>query len=97
MIANECFGWMYVTMYTKNCDSLIVFNTYPNFMHYSENLENNFHSNFVIDNGICPNLALYCEINAHMNDIIVQQNIILICKALLHFYNSNKRAKKHYI
>jgi hypothetical protein len=30
-----------------------------------------------------------------MNDIIVQQNIILICKALSHFYNSNKRIKTY--
>jgi len=29
-----------------------------------------------------------------MNDIIVQKNIILICRALSHFSNSNKRTKK---
>jgi hypothetical protein len=32
----------------------------------------------------CPNLALCCEINAHMNDIIVQQNVILICKTFIY-------------
>jgi len=58
---------MHVTMYTKNCHSLIVFSTYPNFMHYSENVENNFHKKFVIDDGLCHNLTLCCEINAHMN------------------------------
>jgi hypothetical protein len=56
-------------------------------MHHGGNLENNFHSNFVIDDGLCPNLVVCCEINANMNDIIWQQNIILICKALLHFCN----------
>jgi hypothetical protein len=59
-------------------------------MHCGGNLENNFHYNFVIDDGLCPILTLCCEINAHMNDIVVQQSIILICKALSHFCNSNK-------
>jgi hypothetical protein len=36
-------------------------------MHYSENVENNFHKKFVIDDGLCHNLTLCCEINAHMN------------------------------
>jgi hypothetical protein len=30
------------------------------------------HENFVIDDDLCSNLAICCEINAHMNDIIVQ-------------------------
>jgi hypothetical protein len=38
-----------------------------------EIFKNNFHSNFAIDDGLCFNLALCCEINAHMNDIIAQQ------------------------
>jgi hypothetical protein len=46
-------------------------------MHHGGNLENNFHSNFVKDNGSYPNLTLHCEINAHTNDIIVQQNILI--------------------
>jgi hypothetical protein len=54
-------------------------------MHHGGNLENYFHQNFVIDDGLCPNLALCCEINAHMNDIIVQQNIVLICKTFVIF------------
>jgi len=84
-------------VYTKNNHSLIVFSTYPSFMHHGGNLENNFHQNFVKDDGSYPNLVLCCEINAHMNDIIVQQNIILIWKTMSHFYNSNKRTKKYYI
>jgi hypothetical protein len=55
----------------KNYHGLIVFSTYQNFMHHGGNLENNFHWNFVIDDGLCPNLALSCETNAHMNDIII--------------------------
>jgi hypothetical protein len=55
-------------------------------MHHGENLKNNFHSNFVIHDGLCPNLTLCCEINAHMNDIIVQQNIILICRKPYHIF-----------
>jgi hypothetical protein len=88
---------MYPMDYTKNCHNLTIFDNYSNFMHHGENLENTFHQNFVIDDGLCPNLALCCEINAHMNDRIVQQNIVLICKTLSCFYNSNKRTKKYYI
>ncbi len=72
-------------IYTKNYHNLIVFSTYPSFMHHGGNLENNFHQNFVKDDGSYPNVAVCCEINAHMNDIIVQQNIILIWRALSHF------------
>jgi hypothetical protein len=85
---------MHVAMYTKNCHILTIFSTYSSFMHYGENLKNNFQWNFVIDDGLCPNLALCCEINAHMNDIIVQKCFILICKALKHLCNFNKRAKR---
>jgi len=60
-------------------------------------LENNIHWNFVIDDGLCPNLTLCCEINAHMNDIIVQQNIILIFTKWKYFCNSNKKNNKYYI
>jgi len=84
-------------VYTKKCHSLIVFNTYPSFMHHGGNLENNCHSNFVKDDGSYPNLALCCEINAHMSDVIVQQSIILIWRTLSYFCNSNKRNKKYYI
>jgi hypothetical protein len=66
-------------------------------MHCGENLEINFHWNFAIDDGLCLNLALCCEINTYMNDIIVQQNIILICRALKHLCNSNNMTKKYYI
>jgi hypothetical protein len=52
---------------------------------------------FVKDDGSYPHLTLCCEINAHINDIIFQQSTILIWKALPHFCNSNKRAKKYYI
>jgi hypothetical protein len=81
----------------KNCHSLTFFNTYMSFMHHGGILDSNFHQNFIIDDGLCPNLTLCYEINAHMNDIIVQHNIILIYKALSHFYNSNKMTKKYYI
>jgi hypothetical protein len=40
-------------------------------MDHGENLENNFHLNFVKNESLYPNLALCCEIDAHMNDIIV--------------------------
>jgi hypothetical protein len=66
-------------------------------MHHGGNLENNFHQNFVKDDGPYPHLTLCCEINAHMNDILIQQNIIFIWKALPHFCNSNKKTKKYYI
>ncbi len=65
-------------VYKKNYQSLTIFSTYPSFMHHGENLENNYHIFFVKDDGLYPNLALCCEINTHMNDIVVQQNIILI-------------------
>jgi uncharacterized membrane protein len=62
----------------KKLSQFDFFSTYPSFMHHSENLENIFHYYFVIDDGLYLNLALCCEINAHMNDIIFQKNIILI-------------------
>jgi len=43
---------------------------------------------------LCPSLALCCEINAHMHDIIVQQSIMLICKALKHLCNSRKGLRR---
>jgi len=64
---------MHAMMYTTNCHGLVIFNTYQSFMHHSENLE-------IIDDDLSPNLALYFEINAHMNDIIVQQNIFWFTK-----------------
>jgi hypothetical protein len=66
-------------------------------MHHGGNLKNNFHSNFVKDDGPYLNLALCCEINAHMSDIMIQQIIILIWRTLSHFFSSNKRIKKYYI
>jgi hypothetical protein len=33
-------------------------------MHHGENLDNIFHSNFVIDDGLSLNPALCCEVNA---------------------------------
>jgi hypothetical protein len=84
-------------VYTNNYHNLTIFSTYSSFMHHGENLENKFHSNFVIDDGLYPNLALCYEINAHMNDIIVQQNIILILRALSHLCNSNRKTRKYYI
>jgi len=40
------------------------------------------------------NLSLWCEIIAYINDLIVQQNIILICNVLKHHFNCNKKTKK---
>jgi hypothetical protein len=74
VISTHVNGCWQAKVYTKKCYSLIVFSTYPNFMHQGGNLENNFHYNFVKDDGSYPNLALCFEINAHMNDIIVQQS-----------------------
>jgi hypothetical protein len=48
------FGCWQAMVYTKNCHSLTIFNTYPNFMHHVGNLENNFHPNFVIDEVYIP-------------------------------------------
>jgi hypothetical protein len=73
---------------------LTIFNTYPIFMHCGENLENNFYWNFVINDSLCLNPTLGCEINVYTNDIIVQQNIILTCRVLKHLSNSNKKTKK---
>ncbi len=42
---------------------------------------------------LCLNLSLYSEINAYMNDLIVQQNNILICNVLKHHLNCNKKNK----
>jgi hypothetical protein len=42
---------------------------------------------------LCLNLSLYSEINAYMNDLIVQQNNILICNVLKHHLNCNKKTK----
>jgi hypothetical protein len=74
----------------------MVFNTYPSFMHHGGNLESNSHSNFVKDYDLYPNLTLCWETNAHMNDVIIQQTIILIWKAMSHLCNPNKRTKKYY-
>jgi hypothetical protein len=87
-------GGLHAMVYTKNYHNLTIFNTYPIFMHCGENLENKFHWNFVINDSLCLNPTLGCEINVYMNDIIVQQNIILTCRALKHLCNSNKKTKK---
>jgi len=58
-------GWMHGIMYTKNYLNFIVFGTYPIFMHHGENLENNFHLNFVNNDSLC------CKIDAPVNDIII--------------------------
>jgi len=71
----NCFDWVArpVTKYPFfHSDSLTNFNTYPSFIHHGGNLKISFHWNFVIDDGLCFNLTLCYEINAHMNDIIVQ-------------------------
>jgi hypothetical protein len=88
---------MHVMVHTKIGHNLMVFSMYPSFIHHGGNFENNFHKIFVIDDGLCPNLALCYEINAHMNDLIIQQSIILILRTLSHFCNSIKRIKKYYI
>ncbi len=48
---------MYPMDYTKNCHNLTIFGTYSSFMHHGKNLETTFHQNFVIDDGLCSNLA----------------------------------------
>jgi hypothetical protein len=42
---------------------------------------------------LCLNLSLWCEINVYMNDLIVQQNLILICNVLKDHFNCNKKTK----
>jgi hypothetical protein len=58
-----CMLW-----FTKKNHNLTIFSTYLNFMHCGENLKNKFHWNFVIDDGLCPNLTLGYEINVYTND-----------------------------
>ncbi len=41
-----CLGCWQATIYTKNCHNLIIFSTYPSFMHRSENLKNYFSLKF---------------------------------------------------
>jgi hypothetical protein len=48
-------------------------------------LKNNIHWNFAIDDVLCSNLTLCCEINVHINDVIAQQSIVLICISLNFF------------
>jgi hypothetical protein len=87
---------MHVMVYTK-ISQFDNFQSLSDFMHHGGNLENNFHWNFVINDSFCPKLTLCCEINAHINEIIVQKKIVLICKAFKHLCNSNKSTKKYYI
>ncbi len=47
------------------------------------------------NDGFCPHLSLCYGIGAHMNNLIVQQNIILICVTLKHHCNCSKRTKKN--
>jgi hypothetical protein len=49
-------------------------------MHHGEILKNNFHGYFVINDGLCLKLALCCEINAYMNDTIIQKISFLFAK-----------------
>jgi hypothetical protein len=56
-------------------------------MHHGGYLENILWWKFAIDDELCPNISLCCGTSAHMNDLIVQQSIILICKVLEHHYN----------
>jgi hypothetical protein len=76
---------MHTIVFTKTCYSLTNFNTYPSFMHHGEILKN-ISLKFCKHDGLCPNLTLCCEINAHVNDIIVQHNIILICRGPCHIF-----------
>ncbi len=53
--------------------------------------------NFVINDGLCPNLALCYEINAHMNDIIVQYKVLFWLVKLCHIFAiPTKGLKKAY-
>jgi len=69
---------MHAMVYTKKCYSLTILNIYLSFLHHGENLEINL--NFVINDGLCPNPTLCCEINAHMNDIIIQKILFWFAK-----------------
>jgi hypothetical protein len=51
---DDKMGGLHAMVYTKNYHKLIVFSTYPSFMHHGEILENHFHWNFVIDDGYVP-------------------------------------------
>jgi hypothetical protein len=66
----KCKGFACYNVH-KNYHNLIVFNTYSNFIHHSGKLGINFQGHFVINDGLCPNLTLCCEINGHINDTII--------------------------
>ncbi len=50
---------------------------------------------FAIDDGLYPNLSLCYGIGAHINDLIVEKNIILIYRAFYNHYDYNKLITKY--
>jgi hypothetical protein len=92
-----CLGCWQATIYTKNCHNLIIFSTYPSFMHRSENLKNYFSLKFcnrlwfIFQSSIM--LWNQCTYEWYNNP----KKIILSWKTLSHFCNSNKMTKKYYI
>ncbi len=48
-----------------------------------------------IDDGLYPNSSLCYGIGVHINDLIVQKNIILIYGAFKNHYNDNKLVAKY--
>jgi hypothetical protein len=64
----------------NNCHNLTIFNTYLSFMHHGGNLDKNNSKKFCSRYDSCPNLELCCEINTHMNDIIVQKKLFWFVK-----------------
>jgi len=63
---------------------------------WDSNSHHIFWWNSAINDGLYPNLSLCYGIGAHMNSLIVQQNIILFCATLKHHCNCSKRIKKYY-
>jgi hypothetical protein len=49
----------------------------------------------VVNDGLYPNLSLCCGIGAHIDDLIVEKDIILIFKAFTNHYNYNKLITKY--
>jgi len=71
---------MYATDYKKKTyHKVVVFSTCVYLMHHGGNMEKILWWKFAINDGLHLNLSLCCEIGPHMNNIIINWNIFLIC------------------
>jgi hypothetical protein len=63
----KCRGFACYNVHKK----LSQFNSVQYIFKFHSSWETNFQWNFVINDGLCPNLTLCGEINAHINDTII--------------------------